>query len=151
MTCNGCITAVPPRRMAGMTLVELMIVVIVVGILAAIAVPSYRQYTMRTHRTEAKSALLQLATTQERFYLQNNRYSNDFMELGLPGTSENGVYTLNIVFPVGATVGWRATATPTPGGGVNGVDQTTDADCASFTLDSQGRRTAAPDPDSRCW
>ena len=60
---------VPPSRrsMLGVTLIELMTVVMVIGILGIVALPSYRQYTMRAHRTEAKSALLQLATNEERF------------------------------------------------------------------------------------
>jgi len=60
------------KYMRGVTLAELMIVVVVVGILASVAYPSYRQYAARAKRTEAKAALLQIATMQERFYLQNN-------------------------------------------------------------------------------
>ena len=62
------------RRMAGVTLLELMAVVVVIGILGMIALPSYRQYVMRAQRTDAKTALLQLQTNQERFYLSNRRY-----------------------------------------------------------------------------
>ena len=59
----------------GVTLIELMIVVVVVAILASIAVPSYRQFVLRSHRTEARSALLNVAAAQEKFYLQCNEYS----------------------------------------------------------------------------
>jgi type IV pilus assembly protein PilE len=138
------------NHVTGVTLIELMVVVIVIGILAAIGVPSYRNYTMRAQRTEAKTALLRLAANQERFYLQFNTYTNDLVALGfVGGMSENGVYTL----AVGAanTTTFQATATPTPGGGTNGVDQSVDADCASFTIDSAGVRSAAPDPSGRCW
>src|SRR5688572_26412563 len=44
------------RKIAGITLLELMAVVAVIGILGMIAIPSYRQYSMRAQRTEAKSA-----------------------------------------------------------------------------------------------
>lgn len=71
-------------RMRGVTLMELMIVVVVVGILTTIAYPGYRQYAARAKRTEAKSALLQIATMQERFYLQNNTYTTDLTSLGFP-------------------------------------------------------------------
>ena len=57
------------RSMLGVTLLELMAVVMVIGILGMIAIPSYRQYVMRAQRAEAKTALLQLQTNQERFYL----------------------------------------------------------------------------------
>ena len=59
----------------GFTLIELMIVIVVVAVLAAIAMPSYRQYVLRTHRTEAKRTLLNVAVAQEKFYLQNNTYA----------------------------------------------------------------------------
>jgi type IV pilus assembly protein PilE len=138
------------RKYAGVTLMELMVVIVILGTLAAIGIPTYRQYMQRTHRTEAKSALLRLAAEEERFYLQNNTYTNNFVALNTPtGRSVNGVYTLAI--PVANVTTFTLTATPTPGGGTNGVDQTPDAECATFTLNDQGIRTAAPDPNGRCW
>jgi len=143
------------NRITGVTLMELMIVMVIVAILAAIGVPSYRQYTIRAQRTEAKSALLQLTTNQERFYLQNNAYSLNAVALGFGGgTTEKGVYALTIVTTNGVTQDYTATATPTPGGGINGVNMTTDAECTSFTITSAGARTAMPNPNGlrgRCW
>ena len=134
----------------GFTLVELMAVVIVIGILGIIAVPSYRQYMMRAQRTEAKTALLQMATNQERFYLQNNTYTTDLVALGFAGgVSDSGVYTLAV--PVADVITYQVTAVPTVGGGPNGRSQEADVDCAVFTLNAQGVRTATPDPDTRCW
>src|SRR5690606_35762450 len=138
-------------RMAGVTLIELMIVVVVVAILGVIAVPSYRQYTLRAHRTDAKSALLKVQANQERWYLQNNTYSDDPQALGFAdGKSENGVYTLTIT-SADLTAGYTATATPTPGGGRNGVSMTDDAECASFSVTADGLKSAAPNPNRRCW
>jgi type IV pilus assembly protein PilE len=137
-------------RQRGVTLLEIMVVVVIVGILAVIAIPSYRQYSIRAQRTEAKSALLQLATNQERFYLQNNTYTNNLAALGFAGgISENGVYTLAI--PLANAITYQATAVPTPGGGVNGKDQSTDGECQQFGVNSQGLKTAAPDPNTACW
>ena len=133
----------------GVTLIELMVVVVVIGVLGVIAIPSYRQYSMRAQRVEAKAALLLLATAQERFYLQNNTYSNNFAALNLTGMSEKSVYTLAI--PLANAITYTAIATPTPGGGVNGVDQNADGECASFTVTATGARTAAPDPNIACW
>ncbi len=141
------------RRAAGITLIELMIVVVVVAILGLIAVPSYRKYMIRAHRTEAKSALLRLQTNQERWYLQHNTYTDDPEVLGFPGgLSENGVYRLSIEPAAsGLAFGYVAKARPRPEGGANGVKMTDDDECAEFSITSDGLRRAAPDPMSRCW
>lgn len=139
------------RRQRGVTLLELMIVVVVIGTLATVAIPAYRGYSTRAQRTEAKSALLEIAANQERFYLQNNTYTNDFDALGFPGgVSRNGVYTLDFTVAPD-TIGYTVRAQPTAGGGGNGVDQSNDTECTAFTLNQSGVHTATPDPSGRCW
>jgi type IV pilus assembly protein PilE len=137
------------RRMAGITLLELMAVVMIIGVLAAVALPSYRQYEIRAQRTEAKSALLQLATNEERWYLQNNTYSNDPTVLGFAtGKTENGAYQLSVASADLRTT-YKATATPVSGGS---IDMTADTDCAAFSLDSQGVKSVSGTlPVERCW
>ena len=130
----------------GVTLIELMVVILVVGILAAFAVPSYRQYLLRTHRAEAKSALLNLAAAQEKFYLQNNTYAEDDAladappaGLGLSDTTENGYYSIEIT--AADADGFSATATAENG-------QADDGHCATFTIDQAGSKTATS---ADCW
>lgn len=142
-------TSIGSRRIAGVTLLELMAVVLVIGVLGVIAIPSYRQYSMRAQRVDAKTALLQLAANQERFYLQNRTYGGtaDLPALGFPtGKSEKGAYTLTI--PVANATTFTATATPAGGGA---FDMQADAECATFTINAQGIRTATPDTHQRCW
>ena len=135
-----------PAKQLGVTLIELMIVVVVVAVLASIAVPSYRAFVIRAHRTEAKSVLLSLAAAQEKFYLQNNRYA-DTAELtvappgglGLPATTENGWYEIDIVD--GDADGFEATATAV-------ADQAQDSHCAEFSVNQAGVRDATNDD---CW
>ena len=134
---------------SGVTLLELMVVAVVIAVLGMVALPSYRQYSMRAQRTEAKTALLQLATAQERFYLQNNTYTANFAALNLTGMSENSVYTLAI--PLANAQTYQANAVPTAGGGVNGKDMTSDVECARFDITAQGLKTAQPDPNTVCW
>ena len=137
-------------RIAGLTLIELMVVLLIIGILAAVAVPSYRQYVIRAHRTEAKTALLRLAANQERHYLQNNTYTDDLTLLGFgTGVSDNGAYALSV--PTANATSYEAVAVPAPGGGFNGMDMTQDEACARFMIDAAGQRRAFPDPDGICW
>ncbi len=132
------------KYMRGVTLTELMVVVVIIGILTAIAYPSYRQYAARAKRNEARAALLQIATNQERFYLQNNTYTTDMISLGFPvatnWTSDSNSYviTVNTADPNDFT----ATATY----------QNADAEagkCSTFTIDGRGTKASTPYTD--CW
>jgi type IV pilus assembly protein PilE len=145
-------------KVAGFTLIELMITLMVIAIISAIAYPSYRSYVLRTQRTDAMTALLQLAAAQEKFYLQNNTYAtNSLLDdapptgLGIGGT-EHGWYTLAIDAasddcPLDTC--WAARATPVATG-----PQKDDADCTLFTLDSTGVKGAKKgdaDNTEKCW
>ena len=133
-------------KSAGMTLIELMIVVAIVALLAAIAVPSYRQYVLRANRTEATTALLHLAAAQEKFYLQNNTYAGNALiavappaGLGLSATTGGGRYTVAITAATAAAFSATATAA-----GAQAADTT----CATFTINQAGARTATS---ANCW
>jgi type IV pilus assembly protein PilE len=65
----------PTRRSAGFTLIELMITVVIATVLISIAIPSYSKSIRKSRRTEAKSALLDIAGREERFFNTNNKYS----------------------------------------------------------------------------
>lgn len=131
---------------AGMTLIELVIVVAIIALLAAIAVPGYRQYVLKGNRAEGQSALMQLAAAQEKFYLQNNTYAaNALLDdappagLGLQATTQHGHYTIAINAADAAS--WSATATAAG-------SQARDSHCATFSIDQAGVRTAAS---ADCW
>lgn len=64
------------KNMAGMTLIELMIVIAVLAILTGFAVPAYNDYVIRANRSEAIEALLAAASCQERLYTKRNRYDS---------------------------------------------------------------------------
>jgi type IV pilus assembly protein PilE len=132
------------KNMHGVTLMELMIVVVIISILAAIGYPSYRQYVDRAKRNEAKSCLLQVATLQERFYLQNNTYTTDMTNLGYDAAANNltdsGAYACTINAADANT--FTATATYQLGGTEAGK-------CLTFTIDGAGTKGSAPSAD--CW
>jgi len=131
------------KYMGGITLIELMIVVVIVGILAAIAYPNYQEFTARAKRNEARSALLSLATNQERFYLNNNTFTTDLTVLGFtadPATTPTGYY--QVVVNTATSSNFTATATYQHGGSEAGK-------CLTFTIDGRGAKGSGPDAD--CW
>ena len=137
--------------MLGVTLLELMAVIMIIGILAMIAIPSYRQYAMRAQRAEAKSALLQLQTNQERFYLTSRTYGTVAQLIAAnlltaDARSERGTYDLTIGVANATT--YTATATPRAGAA---FDMTTDTQCTSFSITAQGVRTATGSTPDTCW
>ncbi len=96
------------------------------------------------NRKEARAALLQVATNQERFYLQNNTYTTDLTALGFPVAAnfvtDTGSYKIN----VGAADPNDFTATAT----YNGADAEAQ-ECRWLGIDGYGNKTSGPNSD--CW
>jgi len=67
----------PQHRMAGFTLIELMIVVIIIGVLTSIAVPTYRDYVRRGQLAEAFTTLSDLRVKMEQYYQDNKFYGTN--------------------------------------------------------------------------
>ncbi len=84
------------KKSAGMTLIELLIVIVVIALIAAIAIPSYSNQMSKTRRKDAQSALMGLAQAMERHYTEKNTYSS--AADGDPTSDVNGVPPVNTVF-----------------------------------------------------
>ena len=131
------------HRQQGVTLIELVTVMVIVAILAAVAIPSYRNYVIRSQRSDAKDALLALATQQEKHYLQCNDYAGtngNATNCGtrqLQGTavSKNGWYQLSIPASDATSFTVRAVA-------IAGENQFQDAACRTFEVTQAGVRRA---------
>lgn len=63
------------KKSTGFSLLELMIVVVIIGIVAAYGYSVYTENVIQTRRTDAKEALGRLATLQEKFFTECNRYA----------------------------------------------------------------------------
>jgi type IV pilus assembly protein PilE len=141
-----------PRRPRGFTLIELMIAVAVVGILASLAYPSYTQYVLKSRRTEAKAALLDLAMRQERYFSMTNTYADAPDKLGYAKAAfpvevlagGRAYYQLSAQVGVPAT-SYSATATPLGG-------QVKDS-CGTYSINQLGVQGNANNssPVTACW
>ncbi|HYJ41319.1 MAG TPA: type IV pilin protein [Steroidobacteraceae bacterium] len=135
----------------GITLFELLVVLVVVGILAAVALPAYRHHTLRVNRTEAITALLQLQSAEEAYYLRHDTYTASVEAappagLGISAASTSGKYALSVALAADGQ-SYIATASPMPGG-VQGADQ----ECLAFSIDARGRRAVSGAAGvQRCW
>ena len=79
------------KKARGFTMIELMIAVAVVGILGAIAFPNYSDHVRKGRRSDAQTALMELAQKQEVFYARNASYTVDMTDLAYANASWNDV------------------------------------------------------------
>jgi len=137
----------------GFTLIELMVTVAIVTILATIAVTSYTSQIQKSRRTEAKSALLDLAGREERLFSTTNVYSDKQVFLGYAtaGTAAitampfgNGYYTLTVT--VGAPPSTYLLSAAPVGA------QARDTTCGTFSVDQLGQQTVSGTGTvASCW
>ena len=150
----------------GFTLIELMVVVVIATILVAIALPSYFAQLRQSRRTEAKTALLDLAGREERYFstgANGANYSATPADLGyggaFPQAVGSGYYTVSVCVAgsggapcaPSAAPGPMYTITATP---VAGSSQASDAQCKSFSVDSVGQQyvgAGSTQTAAYCW
>ncbi|MDA7745766.1 type IV pilin protein [Psychromonas sp.] len=141
------------KNKLGFTLVELLITIMIIGILAGVAYPAYTQHVLKSKRSEAQSALLNLANKQEMFYLDQHQYAENLKtQLGMstnPFITENGYYsiTTSSASPARPTTGFTLTATAIS-------SQVNDKDCAKLIIThelAKSALTASGGASTNCW
>lgn len=140
-----------PRRSSacslsvGFTLIEMMVTVAIIGIVAAIAYPSYVQYVVRSNRAAAESFLMELASQQERYLVDQRVYATTLSALGYAAPPDS--VAANYTFAVTAnTAPPRYQLTATPQGG----QATRDTACGALGLSNTGLK-AASGASASCW
>ncbi|KPV97249.1 Fimbrial protein precursor [Pseudoalteromonas sp. P1-9] len=131
------------KKIAGFTLIELMVVVAIIGILTAIAYPSYVDYLYKGSRAEAMSSLLDIANRQEQFYADNHKYTASLSDLGVISTSDSGLFTLTLTSDGSS---FSVTASPLD------YPATKDPECSGFKINELGQKTATGSGgNNTCW
>jgi type IV pilus assembly protein PilE len=142
-------------RSAGFTLLELMVAVAVVGILATIAATSYQSQIQKSRRTDARSALLDLAGREEKLFSTTNAYSATPSDLGYaavgvswPIVIGSAYYNVTVVAPAAVPP-----ALPTYTLAATAINaQVSDTACKTLTLDQTGLQgSTGTGTAAACW
>jgi type IV pilus assembly protein PilE len=141
---------------AGFTLIELMVTLVVATILITVAIPGYQTFIRKARRTDAKTAVLDLAGREESVFSTQNKYSATPADVGypaLPSLVGSGYYTISVVVgapAVAVPATFLITAVPAAGS-----TQLQDAPCQQFTVDQLGNQKAldsgGADNTQICW
>jgi type IV pilus assembly protein PilE len=136
---------------AGFSLIELMVTVAIVAILATIAQSTYQSSVMKSRRTEARNAILDMAGREEKLFSTTNAYSQNASDIGYSGAGSTVTltyYTVTVSAPAptaGTLPTYTITATPI-------APQTRDTTCTSLIVDQTGNQTATPLANAAtCW
>ncbi|CAA6811359.1 MAG: Pilus assembly protein PilE [uncultured Thiotrichaceae bacterium] len=138
------------RQQQGFTLIEIMIVVAIIGIISAVAYPSYLAQVQQSRRSDAQVGLQQLAQRQEAYFSRSYSYASTLEQLGYGNVtsidSPEGMYLHSISATSPSACDGTATASCTSftvsAVPKAGNSQASDNDCATFTLDNVGRKSA---------
>ena len=141
---------------AGFTLIELMVTLVIATILLTVAIPGYQSFIRKSRRTDAKTAVLDLAGREETVFSTTERLQRRRRRCGLRGIAvTSGQRLLHDQRgrhgpAVAAPATFLITAAPAAGS-----TQLQDAPCQQFTVDQLGNQTAldsgGADNTQICW
>ncbi len=127
---------------AGVTLIELMVVLVIVAILSAVALPSYTRHVANAQRAGAKAILMETAQYMERYYTTQGSYAGAAVTSAVAPKNASGA-AVRYLIGFAATpdaAGFTVQAVPT---GAQAGDP-----CGTLSLSSTGAQGAAT---SDCW
>ena len=112
----------------GFTLIELMFVVAISAILMTIGIPMYSSYTLKSHRSEATSAILAASANQESWDFKNNEYAININDIA---SQDLKYYDLSLSNVNNENDSYTITATAKG-------DQAEDTGCTTISLQVEG-------------
>lgn len=137
-------------RSTGFTLIELIVAMAIIAIVSAVALPAFQDSVRKSRRADAHSALLRVATNQEKWRANNSSYTEDLTKLGFSAASNanstDGFYTINITAGSGTAMGFEAKATPK-----SGTPQANDTCTADNLIITQNGPKISSAQQRTCW
>jgi type IV pilus assembly protein PilE len=131
------------KRVAGFTLIELMIVVVIVAVLSMIAYPSYQKYMQKSRRGQAKADLTEIAQELERQFTVNRTY----LGYDLPFTTSPRDSVGVVAYTLAADIDTKAYTLKASVTGPQASDM-----CGDLTLDQTGlKHHSTGDNDVCLW
>jgi len=135
----------------GFSLIELMITVAIVAILATVAMANYSSQIQKSRRTDARSAVMDLAGREEKLFSTVNAYS------GAP--SDLGYGPVGAVFPIVVGSGYYQVTVSVPNPPISYLitataigSQANDSMCSTLSIDQLGSQTSTgTETASTCW
>jgi type IV pilus assembly protein PilE len=144
------------KNQAGLTLVEVLIVVVILGILTTLAFPAWQSTVQQSRRADAQTAAISIQMAQENFrgncpfYAQNLGTSNTCganagaSTVNARAVSNEGHYAMSI--QANSASGNAYTIVATPQG-----DQAADTACSPMTLTVNTTNPGGLRAPAACW
>jgi type IV pilus assembly protein PilA len=132
----------------GFTLIELLIVVVIIGILAAIAIPKFASTKEKAYLASMKSDLRNLATSQEGYFADNQKYLVAGAGSNLAGAPSPIVALGNWVPSAGVTVTLEAAGAN--GWGADAIHSGTSKKCFIFLNHTGPNGVATVEGEPKC-
>jgi type IV pilus assembly protein PilA len=129
-----------PSRQAGLTIIELMIVIAIISIIMIIAIPVYQQYTARARVTEGLSLAAPIKNKIAEHYQTNSEWPDSNSNAGVPPASEYETeYVETIEISQSAqdgtiTITYKTSGIPEVTAATNTLIMTPTADPTSYTI-----------------
>ena len=137
------------KKVAGFTLVEILIVIVLIGVLAAIALPSYQRSIENSRRADGMAVMQGLSQAMERYYTETGTYTGASAGLySRKAPVEGAAVYYNLTISVLNSADYTLLATPANAQSGDGFLTLTNTGQRGWDRDNSGTVEAATE---QCW